>query len=750
MKPTTSHTRLNLTLLCRLTASLLSSALITSALADDAGGGSAIRLEDLEVTAPRTSAQTMAPTESRLDAYQPQSIINLQTIQNSITPTADYALIANLAPSVSNFTTNGPGLNESKPIVRGFTDGQYNVTFDGIPFGDGNDYTHHTTSYFPAKILGRVVVDRGPGDASTIGMATFGGTIALFSKDPRAEPSFTPTLSDGSYHTRLVNLEVNTGTLAGAHNASLIASYQNMSTDGYRTLGTLKRNTYFLKYLQPVGKNTTVTVYGSYNNILFNNPNAATLTLTQIQTLGRNFGQDNDPTDFNNYVGYSYQSKQTDLEYIALDSDLGNGWKVSDKLYTFSYNNFSHESPNNNSGPAKTDLGGQFKVNIVRSLGDYLLLSHEDDMGTVKAGVWGDYQHGPRYNYFLDYNPAANTGPIMRGGMIDLNHKNSVGGYAWNMKFYTRTVQPFVLYDWRALPALTITPGLKYLSVSREIAASVNQTKDLLPAYFTKKWTKTLPSVTANYRVASDWSVYAQYAKGLLTPALATLQVDHPETTDIPPQETTNYQIGTVYKHGRFNADFDAYWIDFVHFPITQQNPANPTNANDVIYTTASGAYYSGLETEVTYYVGGGLSLFGNGSLNRAVYKKSKRQIDGVPQSTAGFGAVYDRAGFSVSLMEKYIGPYNVYSGAPSPDLPLPPTALTAVQGGYSLVDLAIGYGSKLPGHGFLHSYKVKLQVDNILDRKVELLKSVNANPLNSTYNVLVPRDYYLTVSAEF
>jgi hypothetical protein len=43
-----------------------------------------VRLQEFEVTEPRTSAQTMAPTESRLEATQPQSIINLQTIQNSI------------------------------------------------------------------------------------------------------------------------------------------------------------------------------------------------------------------------------------------------------------------------------------------------------------------------------------------------------------------------------------------------------------------------------------------------------------------------------------------------------------------------------------------------------------------------------------------------------------------------------------------------------------------------------------------
>jgi iron complex outermembrane receptor protein len=317
-----------------------------------------VRLEEFEVNERQASALTLAVTESRLDAVQPQSIISLPTIQNSIAPTADYAMIAALAPSVTNFSLNGPGLNESKPTLRGFADGQYNVTIDGIPFGDGNDYTHHTTSYFPAKLLGRVTVDRGPGTASTIGMATFGGTIAMETKDPRTEASFVPTLSYGSWKTELAHFEFNTGLLPQAHNGSLIASYQYMTSDGYRTFGTLRRNTYFFKYIQPIGPRTTLTFMGEYNNIKFNNPNASPLTGLQILTLGRNFGQTNNPLDRNgDYYGSNYQVKQTDTSWIGLNSDLGNGWKLDDKIYTFSYNNSSHESPGTNGGSTRNPTG---------------------------------------------------------------------------------------------------------------------------------------------------------------------------------------------------------------------------------------------------------------------------------------------------------------------------------------------------------------------------------------------------------
>jgi iron complex outermembrane recepter protein len=79
-------------------------------------------------------------------------------------------------------------------------------------------------------------------------------------------------LSDGSWNTFLGNLEVNTGDLPQLNGGSMVATYQYMSSDGYRTFSYLQRNTYYLKYLQPIGKNAMLTVVGNYNNIKFNNP----------------------------------------------------------------------------------------------------------------------------------------------------------------------------------------------------------------------------------------------------------------------------------------------------------------------------------------------------------------------------------------------------------------------------------------------------------------------------------------------
>ena len=96
-------------------------------------------------------------------------------------------------PARSTSAPNGPGLAESQAIsIRGFQDGQFNVTFDGIPWQDSNDFTHHSTSYFMAHDLD---ADHGrprSGHGATIGDATFGGTLYILSKAPSEEMGINP------------------------------------------------------------------------------------------------------------------------------------------------------------------------------------------------------------------------------------------------------------------------------------------------------------------------------------------------------------------------------------------------------------------------------------------------------------------------------------------------------------------------------------------------------------------------------
>ena len=136
---------------------------------------------------------------------------------------------------------------------------------------------------------------------------------------------------------------------------------------------------------------------------------------------------------------------------------------------------------------------------------------------------------------------------------------------------------------------------------------------------------------------------------------------------------------------------------------------------------------------------------------------------NGVPKATASLGAVFNHSGWFASIGDKYVGSFVVYSSAlVNPDLGLygqtstgqpggtPVPVQSGVSPGFWMADLACGYAIKMPSGSLVHSVKIKLQLDNLLDRRVQVLSSVGATPAANGYNVLPTRNYFLTLSTEF
>ena len=174
------------------TASLIAgqAALAAEASAAEAGAADQGIAEGSNILVTATRVNEIAPATASLQTTQPQAIISRSFIEDSLPATADFNQIALISPSVSNFGgVNGAGLSESKAQIRGFQDGEYNVTYDGVPFGDTNDPSHHSNTFFPSNTIETLVVDRGPGNASNLGIATFGGSMNLFSRATREDAS---------------------------------------------------------------------------------------------------------------------------------------------------------------------------------------------------------------------------------------------------------------------------------------------------------------------------------------------------------------------------------------------------------------------------------------------------------------------------------------------------------------------------------------------------------------------------------
>jgi iron complex outermembrane recepter protein len=640
------------------------------------------------------SATTQAPTLTPLDVSQPTSAISQYFIQNNMPATSNYSDIIAISPSVQSIQPNGPGLMENQSLsIRGFQDGFFNVTFDGIPWNDANDFTHHSTSYFMDNDLGGVSVDRGPGTAATIGNATFGGTVTNVSKAPLADETLTPSVTYGSFGTSVVGAEFDTGTISKWGGAAGYIDAESLSSDGELSNSGLDRKNIFAKFEVPVDDFGTLTFVAMYNQLHQNVGVGA--TAAQIAQYGPTYMLSSDPNS-QDYYGYNFDSIHTDFEYIGFKGNLGDGWTVDNKVYTYGYWHRGHsgEDPNgptpNGTPFGADDVPGTLLTNDYRSWGDTLNLQDTFSFGDLKTGLWVDRQFNVR--------GLANTDETLNDAFVESVPGSIVsayyGGRLLNQEL--TTLQGYVQFDWIPVSNLTLSPGVRYVSFERDVNATVN-VKTGNPQSYDNTFDSTLPSLLAHYMITSQWSAYAQVAKGFLAPNENYFNYAAPGSTNLAPQQTWNYQVGSSWQTGRLSLSADVYYINF------NNEISSETVGTETVFYNLGGTTYKGVEAEGTYYVGSGFSVYANGSVNSAKDKTTGDWVPFAPNFTASLGAIYNLGGWYASLIDKWVG--RTYDGGDQ----------TIPIGSYAILNGALGY-KFVNAQGWLHNASIKLDFDNLLN----------------------------------
>ena len=704
------------------------------------------QVEELVVTG-SSAVMTVAPTKASLEAIEPQSIIDRKTIDQFIPSTADYTQIVNLSPSVSGTSFNGPGLGEAKTTLRGFKDGEYNITYDGIPWGDANGPTHHSTSFFPSSTIGAVVVDRGPGQAGQLGVASFGGSINLFSPEVSEDMGGSQSATHGSWNTWMSVTKLSSGKIAQLNDARVLLNFQELTTDGYLSYSGAKAYNQLVRAVFPLWENWDLTVLGTWNYTkVYTNDNTGA-TLLQTQLFGKNFGLSKDPAT-PTYFKYNLVTKHTYFNYAKLAGAITPSLKLENTLYSYYYKNDTESaldvtlSPTdiaNKTGLAITQVPGgkpvanghvpgYTKLNVYKIYGDILHVDQDLSFGKIKAGLWLETADtGPRARY--DYDATLGRGP--NGYTVDYRQK-VVAGVPQFLEYLQNSgwkqYEPFVDFEWRATPQLTVTPGIKYVSEKLSVDADVNQSSRQ-PFHGSKTFKKTLYFLTANYKLQENLAVYAQYATGFLLPDISATQKVAPNLADLKPQESTNYQAGLVYHGAKITLDADAYYIEFTNKLQSATIPL-ATGGSETQFFNLGGATYKGVEGSVTFAATDNVFLFANGSINSAkaeganttrggvpIVVAGGKQIAGAPKSTAAIGGLYQDDNWSISLVDKYTGEQWGAEGEPAAyHIP-----------GYHSADLSVVYR--------IDRYRLEAAIYNIFDsQKFTSIKPGKTVPYDQYY----------------
>ena len=712
-----------------------------------------------KASAPGTAA-AVAPSQASLESCQPGSIVSDQVIQDIASPAADYNESLKFTPNFVTTNANG-ALGDTKAAWRGFQDGQYNITFDGIPFGDFNDPTHHSNAYFPGAFISREVIDRGPGRASQPGYATFGGTLSLLSYDISDTPGGSLSGSLGTWGTGTATTTLQSGLL-DKNGTKFVIQFDHEQSNGALTLANVHSN-YFVGKIQHQFGDFTGTLFSSVGYEHYNNANP--ITMLQWNLYGKSYAQLNNDPRTQQFVGYNNSVKQTDMEYFDLKGSEW-GWKFDNKAYTYSYwypavqnngndqtiegvsslanggtvNSFTVKSwfPTQGIATAGTkvsfptvganDVTGYIKYNNYRAYGDLFDASRSFDAGiasgTLKTGFWYEYASNDRLQEYFDYTQGV-AYPALPFTVSGTNNQAvlNAASYKLNLNSKTFNFQPYIEYEWKPTDRLTVTPGFKYESFTRNLNAIVNQTT-LIPASFSATYTAALPFLDIRYRLTDEITVYGQAAKGFLAPTVSAYYVVNQANANIAPENTTNYQLGGVFKNDRISFDADIYRLTATNFPVTSTLPDGSTQ-----YLNAGTARYQGIEAEGTYVLWPkGLSVYAAGAVSQAKYISGPNtglSVGDAPKYTFAGGLIYDDGHFFGSALHKINGDMFGsagecgYSGSKAPASCATGAAALNKVPSYNETDLVIGYRTEMnPKTSFFKKAELRLGVNDLFDNR--------------------------------
>jgi iron complex outermembrane receptor protein len=661
-----------------------------------AGGTEAVSLslnvselaQSITVEGSISVAAEMAPSQSTLEARSAKSEISPDYIQNFASPIADYTELLNNAPGTFSVNPNGVGLGDSKTYFRGFKDGQYTMQADGIPFNDTNDPTHHSWAFFPSQFIAGVDFDRSPGSAASIGPTNFGGTIDLLSRSVSYTPDIRATASYGSFNTRMLALDLDSGQFGGKDKrSSLTINLHQMLSDGYQTYNYQKRVAGFIKYQYRLNDRTTFTLFSGLVDLWTNTPNLKGPTRAQIAQFGDNYLLSGDPSQ-PNYYGYNFYHVQTDFSYIGVHSNLGHGWMLDNKLYTYRYWNKQNY---NNSTTAINATSGVDKLNGYRKAGDITTVSHEWARGILRTGLWFEWAYTDRYQIPTDPRTWLDT-PLSN----------------FHEHFITTSAQPFIEYEYRVTRELSLTAGMKVAQYGMSLTQFADNGKTVgslggAPSTFhSADYRAWMPSIDARYKLKNNWTAYAQFATGSNIPPSSVFDSKGAQVAVLPkPTAVKTYQVGSVVKFNRWTLDVDAYYSHF-------QNPYSSylDSAGESFFYQTGPSNTKGIEAEGNILIGAGFNLYLNGTMGSAKYQNTGLWIASAPKNTEAVGLTYRVKSWDMGFFNKRVGGMYNDNGTINQAVPIDPFNVSNVYLNYTI-----------RGDSYLRGTKIRFGINNLLNK---------------------------------
>lgn len=277
----------------------------------------------------------------------------------------DLPILLKNQTSVLSSSDTGNGVGYTDFRIRGVSGTAINVMLNGVPYNDSESMGSFFVNISDiAHSASQILIQRGVG-TSTNGVAAFGASVNIITKNPEEKPYFSTDLSYGSFSTQRQAFELGTGKFLN-NKFSLMARYSLTKSDGYidRAFSDLKSYVITalfetpktqIKFLTFGGKEKTYQAWNGVDNETYKTHRKRNFSGEIYQPDGSILYYDNE-TD--NYRQNHY--------HLILNQRINDFWNLEATLHYTKGKGF-YENYKKNQRPSKYNLNlGVARTNFIR------------------------------------------------------------------------------------------------------------------------------------------------------------------------------------------------------------------------------------------------------------------------------------------------------------------------------------------------------------------------------------------------
>lgn len=466
---------------------------------------------------------------------------------------ADIPTLINLTPSINSYSDNGMGIGYSYFRLRGMDQTRVNTTVNGIPVNDPENMGVYFNNFADLTSSAESIqIQRGVG-TSTNGVASFGGSVNILTRNLSNKQSTTVNLGYGSFGSSRATVECQSGLIK--NKIAIYGRMSNIQTNGYRDNSGAQVTSYMLSigyfWKKAVLK---FNLFGGYaqNHLAYNGIDANMLASNRTYNPITHNEQDAFKQTFYQ-LQYSYninsKSNITSSAYFVRGEapKFQYSFDSSSGLVPYRYLNL----PGNDTAQAMTS----YRLNqyFVGAFVNY----------QYKAGRWDIMAnlHANAFTseHFLNVESISipNTSfKTNQNAFFNTGYKNEMSG---NIKL-----------NYNILENTSVFGDVQVRNVSFNYSPQLTQNRTNNDNYHVENmnWTFVNYRVGLRHTFNKNISAYAMYGRSNREPARVDYFKDeHPysdiKQSDIKHETVNDYELGAGYKNNGIIVNANLFYMGF-------------------------------------------------------------------------------------------------------------------------------------------------------------------------------------------